>query len=182
MDSYVLYLDKPNVLECTVSLEGASLKEAVARVILEQDGHSTMFEGEISENGECSIKMERLKEIVSDGDTGHMKLEIIAGDVYFQPWDTNYTVDLFKKIRVEVKTPTAKKPTAKIQIVSPQVKEYKSLVETIVQKLETDGVDASNINKHKQLFRKIVGEHTKTASYTHDTSTMISDIVKLLAH
>ena len=91
---YTLFSDKPNLFECTIQLEGASLSQASARLIIESDENSLVFEGE------------KLKSVVSEN--GNMKLEVIADDMYFNPWSSDYELTQSKKVTVEVKNPTEK--------------------------------------------------------------------------
>jgi|TARA_R100000664_G_scaffold9229_1_gene15354 hypothetical protein len=103
---YTLFSDKPNLFECTIQLEGASLSQASARLIIESDENSLVFEGEIDKNGVCLIPIKKLKSVVSEN--GNMKLEVIADDMYFNPWSSDYELTQSKKVTVEVKNPTEK--------------------------------------------------------------------------
>ena len=44
--AYKLYLDKNNLFECDIQLQGASLKSSFARIIVEGKEHSYIFKGE----------------------------------------------------------------------------------------------------------------------------------------
>lgn len=100
---YKLYLDKNNLFECDIQLQGASIKNSFARIILEGKEHSYVFNGEIDDNGHCSVEMNKLKGILENKDIGSMKLEVVADDVYFSPWSSEFNVDLSKKIDVVIK-------------------------------------------------------------------------------
>ena len=43
-------------------------------------------------------------------ENGGMKLEVIADDMYFSPWESEYELKQSKKVTVEVKTPNQDKP------------------------------------------------------------------------
>jgi hypothetical protein len=103
---YPLYSDKPNLFECSIQLEGCSLKEASARLIIESEQNSLVFNGEIDNTGACLIPIKKLKGLVSEG--GTMKLEVIADDMYFSPWESEYELSQSKQVTVEVKTPNSK--------------------------------------------------------------------------
>ncbi len=45
---YKLFTDKPEVFECNIKLEGASLKNSQARLIIESEDVNLMFEGTIN--------------------------------------------------------------------------------------------------------------------------------------
>ena len=85
---YPLYSDKPNLFECSIQLEGCSLNQASARLIIESEQNSLIFNGEIDNMGACLIPVKKLKGLVSEG--GKMKLEVIADDMYFSPWESEY--------------------------------------------------------------------------------------------
>jgi len=104
---YPLYSDKSNLFECQIQLEGCSLNEASARLIIESDKNSLVFNGEIDRNGACLIPIKNLKGLVSEN--GGLKLEVIADDMYFSPWESEYELKQSKKVTVEVKTPTQNK-------------------------------------------------------------------------
>ena len=103
---YPLYSDKPNLFECSIQLEGCSLNQASARLIIESEQNSLVFNGEIDNTGACLIPVKKLKGIVSEG--GSMKLEVIADDMYFSPWESEYELLQSKQVTVEVKTPSGK--------------------------------------------------------------------------
>ena len=100
---YTLYSDKKNIFECDIQLEGASLSQAFARVIIEGDDLNLVFNGTITKEGNCKIEMPKLK--ILEG-SGNMKLEVIADDMYFNPWESDYELKKSKSITVEVKQPT----------------------------------------------------------------------------
>ena len=115
---YTLYSDKKNIFECDIQLEGASLSQAFARVIVEGNDLNLVFNGDITKNGNCRIEMPKLN-MVKEG--GEMKLEVIAEDMYFNPWNSEFELRKSKNITVEVKQPTNKvikenKATVKVKM------------------------------------------------------------------
>jgi len=113
---YTLYSDKPNLFECSIQLEGTSISNSFARLIIESDENSLVFNGEINNNGVCVVPIKKIKGLVSEG--GNMRLEVVADDMYFNPWNSEYELKQSKSVTVEVKQPT------------------KSLVETKAPKVE----------------------------------------------
>ena len=99
---YTLYSDKKNIFECDIQLEGASLSQAFARVIVEGENLNLVFNGNISSEGNCRIEMPKLT-MLKEG--GEMKLEVIADDMYFNPWNSDFELKKSKNIKVEVKQP-----------------------------------------------------------------------------
>lgn len=115
--SYKLYLDKNNIFECDVQIQGTSINNSFARIILEAKKCSYVFNGKIDENGHCSIEMNKLKDILENSETGSMKLEVIAEDIYFNPWNSEFVSDLSKKIDVIIKEQVEpSKPTISVSV------------------------------------------------------------------
>ena len=115
---YTLYSDKNNIFECDIQLEGASITQAFARVIVEGDNLNLVFNGDITSEDNCRIEMPKLN-MLKEG--GEMKLEIIADDMYFNPWNSDFELKKSKSVTVEVKQPTNKvikenKATVKVNI------------------------------------------------------------------
>ena len=92
---YTLYSDKKNIFECDIQLEGASLSQAFARVILEGKDLNLIFNGEINSDGNCRINLPKLS-MLKEG--GEMKLEVIADDMYFNPWNSEFDIKKSKNI------------------------------------------------------------------------------------
>lgn len=101
--SYKLYTDKPNKFNCDIQIEGTSLTKSKVRLVLETNDISYMFYGRIENNGVCEVKIPKTKDFLSEGSNGLMKLEVIADDVFFQPWSSEFMVETDKKMKVSVK-------------------------------------------------------------------------------
>jgi hypothetical protein len=132
---YTLYSDKQNIFECDIQLEGASLSQAFARVILEGNDLNLVFNGEITSDGNCRINLPKLN-MLKEG--GEMKLEVIADDMYFNPWNSDFELKKSKSITVEVKQPSKNiikenkaKVNVKINNETPVVKRKKVTKPTI---------------------------------------------------
>jgi len=164
--AYKLYLDKNNLFECDIQLQGASLKSSFARIIVEGKEHSYIFKGEIDENGHCSVEMNKLKDIFENNETGTIKLEVVADDVYFSPWEDAYQTDLSKKIDVVVKEqeePT--KPMISVSVKKqPILKESEKVISKPKEQVPT---------KKPEPIKKVVKN-------TSETAIKVSDIKKLL--
>tara|TARA_R110000824_G_scaffold68443_1_gene177013 strand:+ start:850 stop:1314 length:465 start_codon:yes stop_codon:yes gene_type:complete len=132
---YTLYSDKNNIFECDIQLEGASLTQAFARVIVEGKDLNIIFNGKITNDGNCRIEMPKLN-MLKEG--GEMKLEVIADDMYFNPWNSTFELKKSKSITVEVKQPTGNlikenkaKVTVNVNQGVPPIKKKKSPKPTI---------------------------------------------------
>jgi len=100
---YTLYSDKPNLFECSIQLEGTSISNSFARLIIESEKNSLVFNGEINNNGVCLVPIKKIKGLVSEA--GNMRLEVVADDMYFNPWNSEYELKQSKSVTVEVKQP-----------------------------------------------------------------------------
>ena len=113
---YKLFTDKTELFECSISLEGASLKKSKARLVIETKEYSLLFNGTISNSGKCEIPIRKLKGLIDENTSGNIRLEVIAEDTYFTPWESDFEVDVSKKVTVEVKSQTAKKPIVETKV------------------------------------------------------------------
>tara|TARA_R110000787_G_scaffold265220_1_gene371197 strand:- start:310 stop:777 length:468 start_codon:yes stop_codon:yes gene_type:complete len=128
---YTLYSDKTNLFECDIQLEGASLKEASARLIIETEDLNLLYNGEISSDGNCRINVPKLKSVINEN--GNIRLEVIADDMYFSPWSSEFNLETSKKVTVEVKqqvkTPIIEsRPKLKVNIIDSAPKKTKHKV------------------------------------------------------
>jgi len=98
---YPVYKDKSENFSCDVMVEGARLNETQARLILESDDWTLMFEGEIDRNGKCNIPIKKLN-ILNEGTVGRIRLEVIAENTVFTPWEDDFKVKMSKKVTVQL--------------------------------------------------------------------------------
>lgn len=119
--SYKLYSDKTNKFSCNVELKGASLKKSKARVIIESADFNYVFNGTIDSKGKCEILIPKTKSFLSENTQGKMKLEIIADDVFFEPWSSDFTVKNAKNIQVSINE--QKEPETEVKVIVQEQKE-----------------------------------------------------------
>lgn len=115
---YKIYTDKKEEFTCQLEIEGADTSNTTSRLILETDkGFSLLFPGKVSKDGKCSVNIDKLKSVLKENDGGNIKLEVIADDTIFVPWESNFTVKVSKKVALaessNLSTPKAGKPTIK---------------------------------------------------------------------
>ena len=181
--SYTIYLDKQNVFECRLSIEGASLNKASARIILEHNNLNYLFNGRVDSTGKCVVDIPKMSTLFKEGDTGKIKLEVIAEDAYFQPWESGFDVDIARKVRVEgVRNASMKKPSIKVEIETPKSKEQRLVTEAVIKILESKKITPQNITRNKKLFRRVISEALKKTSYEHKPNDIISEVVRKLAN
>jgi len=114
---YKLLKDKNNEFQCEIKLEGASITNAKARLFLEADGAEYSFKGEIDGN-KCTIAMGKLSKFANLLENGKIRLEVLADDTLFVPYESDYVLEQEKKVTVEVKqqTEAPKKPMMEVKV------------------------------------------------------------------
>jgi hypothetical protein len=119
---YKLLKDKNNEFQCEIKLEGASINNAKARLFLEADGAEYSFKGEIDGN-KCTIPMGKLKKFANLLENGKIRLEILADDTLFVPYESDYVLEAEKSVTVEVKqqVEAPKKPMMEVKVNTPVV-------------------------------------------------------------
>ena len=66
-----------------------------------------MFTGKLDSSGKCKIPIKALAKHLSEHTVGVMKLEVIAENTYFVPWESEFKVQTKKKVTAEVVTKSA---------------------------------------------------------------------------
>lgn len=100
---YTFFTDKAELFECKISLQGAKLTDSKARLVLECNDINFIFYGNLDNEGKCTVNVPKLKNYLQETDNGKVKLEVIAEDTYFQPWQDSFDIKTSKKVQVEVK-------------------------------------------------------------------------------
>jgi hypothetical protein len=166
---YKLFTDKTELFECNIQLEGASIKNSQARLLIESDNLSLVFKGEISSDGKCKIPVRKLKGLLDESTQGNVKLEVIAEDTYFTPWESKFVVETSKKIAVEVKsqqTPVNIITESKPKITIDKVKTIQSVQENkhvlkIIGLLKKENIYLNNISKNKVKLNSLIEAYLK---------------------
>ena len=180
---YKLLKDKNNEFQCEIKLEGASASSAKVRLFLEGDGCEYSFNGKIQDN-QCTIPLGKLKKFSNLLENGKIRLEVVADDTLFVPYENTYELEAEKKVTVEVKQQepapvkamvevkvAESKPTPKIEAKpqpKPVVKKSKDPLNEIESyfafKTDFDGTAKSFYNvikdqQHKNFFNNICETH-----------------------
>jgi hypothetical protein len=151
--AYKLYTDKVNKFNCNIEVEGTSLAKSQVRLVIESDDMTYMFKGSIQSNGECEVTIPKTKSFLSEGTIGNMRLEVIADDVYFEPWSSDFSVITNKKVTVQIAEQEEEKPKMKVQVV--EQKEEKPAKQQV---LETKQVKKSpNSFTKEEIIKKLLG-------------------------
>ena len=181
---YKLFTDKTNLFECSISLQGASLKKSKARLVVETTDYSLMFDGSISSGGKCEIPIRKLKGLIDENTSGNIRLEVVAEDTLFTPWESDFEVDASKKVTVEVKTQTTKKPIVeakvkvKIKNENPTITE-KDHVMNLFKLLIKDDINVDNISYKRNALNNIVATYLQENT-VKNTGKIISGVLQIL--
>jgi len=147
---YKLYNDIDRKFSCNVDVEGVSINECKARILIESDKQNIFFNGKISNSGLCEVNLKKLKDILPENTTGKMKLEIIAENTVFVPWESDYVVTNKKKIKVESIDEGSSDLTEEIK---PKVKI------TLNHETNEKPIDKILIEKHTKKLKKLMVEN-----------------------
>jgi hypothetical protein len=141
--AYKLYTDKLNKFSCNIQVEGTSFANSKVRLIIESEGMSYLFNGNIHNTGVCDVSIPKVKNFLSESSKGLMRLEVIADDVYFEPWSSDFYVLADKKVTIEsaVNETTIEKPKVKVVVEEPMqqeplIKETKNTSKKFLSKQE----------------------------------------------
>ncbi len=156
--AYSLFTDKPNKFNCNIEIEGTSLSKSKVRLVVETEDMSYMFNGTIENTGLCEVNIPKTKNFLSEGTKGNMRLEVIADDVYFEPWASDFTVKTNKKVNVIVQEQIEDKPKLKVQVFEQETHEVKPQV--VVESKPAKSVDnlpnGQRIQMKKQDLMKML--------------------------
>lgn len=186
---YTIYTDKTEDFKCKIGVEGSKISDTKARLVLECDGFDVLFDGKISKDGDCVVPIKKVKNFLSEGDEGSMKLEVIAEDTFFTPWEDEYVVETNKKVTVEVveqqETIKENKVTVQVQPQKTTKKTPKVIAETdhgkeISKILNKKGITLSNISEHKNEIKEVIKEYTNTCKTEINTDNLLDDIINNL--
>ena len=174
---YKLFTDKSELFECDIKLRGASLKKSKARLVVETQDYSLMFNGSISKGGKCEIPIRKLKGLIDEDTKGNIRLEVIAEDTFFTPWESDFEVETSKKVTVEVKSQTFKKPIveAKVKITNSEQQHVVSLLKLLVN----ENINIKNISYKRNKLNNIVATYLKENT-VKDTEKVINGVLRRL--
>ena len=181
---YKLFTDKTELFECSISLQGASLKKSKARLVVETQDYSLLFNGTISKGGKCEIPIRKLKGLIDENTSGNIRLEVIAEDTFFTPWESDFEVDSSRKVTVEVKSQTTKKPIVetkvrvKVKNEKPTITEKQHVI-NLLKLLIKEEININNISYKRNKLNNIVATYLKENTVS-DTNRIIGGVLKYL--
>ena len=181
---YKLFTDKSELFECDIKLEGASLSKSSARLVVETSDYSLLFKGNINSNGKCEIPIRKLKGLIDENTTGNIRLEVIAEDTYFTPWESDFEVDASKKVTVEVKSQQTKKPIVETKVKvnvkneKPTITEKQHVI-NLFKLLIKEDINVDNISFKRNELNNIVATYLQENT-VKNTDKVINGVLKVL--
>jgi TusA-related sulfurtransferase len=160
---YTLYTDKQELFECSISLEGASVKNSKVRLVVEADNLNLLFKGTIDSSGKCTVPIRKLKNLLEESTKGKIKLEVIADDTYFTPWESDFEVETARKVTVEVKSQTNKNTLTEnktgVTVKNIKVGDH---IQNLSKMLVKENINVNNMSKNKDKLNNIISSYLKT--------------------
>lgn len=161
-----LYSDRANqVFDFDLTPEGTNKEISDVRIIATFEKHNRdyiFFGKKINEDGKYRIEIPPLKEVKEDT-IGKLKLEVVAEDMIFNPWGTEFTIKSKKEVKVnemnnfkveekaEMKVKTSV-PTEEPVLEKKENKEEKPIVEKRKSKIKS----FSEQNKTKKTEKPVL--------------------------
>ena len=182
---YKLFTDKTELFECDIKLEGASLNKSKARLVVETQDYSLLFNGNINSKGKCEIPIRKLKGLIDENTKGNIRLEVIAEDTFFTPWESDFEVETSKKVTVEVKSQQTKKPIIETKV-KVNVKNQNKITLTEKQHiinlfkiLVKENITLENISFKRNKLNNIVATYLKENTIKNNKK-IINGVLKVL--
>ena len=188
---YKLFTDKMEVFECDIKLSGASVNKSNVRLVVESADINLLFKGKIDSTGKCTVPVKRLSGLLGESTTGTLRLEVIADDTFFTPWESEFVVETSKKVTVEVKSQSknriveTKKPAIQIanikQVKPARVLKESSHIVRILKMLIKENITLKNLPSKKNIVNRVIANYSKKYTITEAKQKRIIDgIVKVL--
>ncbi len=195
---YKLFTDKAELFECDIKIEGSSLSKSTARLVVETNDYSLMFNGQISTEGKCTIPIKKLKGLIDESSKGNIRLEVIAEDTYFIPWKSEFEIQASKKVTVEVRSqqkPLIESKGPKVQVSN--IKETKKInkqkqvtitesekkhIINIMKLLIHENVNINNVSIKKNKLNKVIATYNQFKPINESSKgTVINGVLNVLA-
>ncbi|MBC8295795.1 MAG: hypothetical protein H8E55_08385 [Pelagibacterales bacterium] len=175
---YKLYTDRTELFECDIKIEGASLSNSTARLVVETNDYSLMFNGKIDRSGKCEIPIRKLKGLIDENTSGNIRLEVIAEDTYFTPWKSDFKISASKKVTVEIKSQSNKTVIKENKVQVSNIKNEVTKndinhVTNIMKLLVRENINLKNLHLKKDRVNKIVAVYTKYKPLREDKKKQV---------
>lgn len=182
---YKLFLDKNEIFEASIEIEGGSIKDTKCRLMLESKEWNLHFPASIDYDGKITASIKKLKDVLKEGDTGKLTLEVIVEDTWFTPWEDSFEVNVSKKVVAEVKQSTPEQSSKGISIVvNPKYKAEEPTLAQIqqrfIQELQENNItDIKSLHSNKKILNEISEKYIEHYSIKNSNS-FIKESLQLL--
>jgi len=175
---YKLFTDKAELFECDIKIEGSSLSKSNARLVIETKDYSLLFKGDINTEGKCKIPIKKFKGLIDESSKGTIRLEVIAEDTFFTPWESDFEVQASKKVTVEVKSQPEKEIVAENKVMVSNIKNDITEQETkhvlnLLKLLVKEDINLENLHLQRNKVNKIIATYTKTTPFPEASAPKI---------
>lgn len=199
---YTIFTDKSEDFKCKITVEGSDIKKTKSRLVIEGEKYNLLFEGEIDSEGNCTIPIKKVKDVLSENEKGTMRLEVISDDTFFSPWEDDFEVKTSKKVTVEVEEREKKplvsenKVTVNVEIPKKTSEVIKETTQTKKDKVVTDskvdhakriseillkeGIRVSNIKENIAKTNKIIKQYISENNVKIERDTLSDEIIENL--
>ena len=191
---YKLFTDKSELFECDIKIEGSSISKSKARLVVETNDYSIMFNGSITSDGRCTVPIKKLKGLIDENSKGNIRLEVIAEDTFFTPWKSDFEVQASKKVTVEIKSQTYNKPLVeskgpRVQVTKVKETKKHTISESerqhilnIMKLLIHENVNIDNLSIKKNKLNKVIATYTQFKPINESSkSKVINGVLTVLA-
>lgn len=96
---YKIFRDKSEDFNCEISVEGATIDNTTVRLLFITEEWNVFIDGTIDNNGNVSIPIKKMS-LFKEGTCGTVKMEVVADNTVFVPWETEFEVKESKKVLV----------------------------------------------------------------------------------
>ena len=175
---YKLYLDKSENFECEVAVKNASLKNSVARLVVESNGLNLIFKGTLDGN-KCVIPIRRMRGLLEENTSGNMYLEVIVEDTYFKPWKSEFVTEEHTSVKVKVNEQKEPSKKAIVEVNVPSQNNNSIIVAKEIASLcNSFGINKSNfIKEERNNFKQILVEYFKQNQEYLRSKTPIIEVI-----
>jgi hypothetical protein len=98
-DFYKIYRDKAENFNCEISVEGATIDTTTVRLLFITEEWNVFIDGTIDKDGNVSIPIKKMS-LFKEGTSGTLKMEVVADNTLFVPWETEFEIKESKKVLV----------------------------------------------------------------------------------
>ena len=154
---YKLLKDKANEFQCEIKLVGANEKTAKVRLFLEGVGCEYSFNGAI-DGTRCRVNLGKLKNFTNLMESGKIRLEIIADDTLFVPYESTYNLEESKSVTVEVMEPDTKsvKPMVEVKVDRPVGESKRKPKKNMVMELKNYFTKYTSFDGTPKSFQRLM--------------------------